>query len=78
VRRNHDGTVMLVSSGGPIATAVGLVLGCTPETTIELNLRIRNSAVTELAFTTRRLMLNTFNHLPHLDSAERRDWITHA
>ncbi len=81
--RTHHGTqadaqVLVLSSGGPIATAVAHALGSAPETAIELNLRIRNSAVTELAFTTRRLMLNTFNHLPHLDSVELRDWITHA
>ncbi|MCW5628279.1 MAG: histidine phosphatase family protein [Rhodoferax sp.] len=78
VRRNHDGTVVLVSSGGPIATAVGLVLGCTPETTIELNLRIRNSAVTEFSFNPKRHVLLTYNTLPHLDDAPYRDWVTYA
>jgi broad specificity phosphatase PhoE len=78
VRSQHRGDVLVVSSGGPIATAVGQVLGTPPETTIELNLRIRNSAVTEFAFTLRRHVLVSFNHVPHLDAAERRDWITHA
>lgn len=78
VRRNHDGTVLLVSSGGPIATAVGLVLGCAPETTIELNLRIRNSAVTEFSFNPKRHSLLTYNGLPHLDEAPYRDWVTYA
>lgn len=78
VRRHHTGDVLLVSSGGPIATAVSQVLGAPAETTIELNLRIRNSALTEFAFTPRRHLLATFNHLPHLDSAERRGWITYA
>jgi hypothetical protein len=32
-------------------------------------MRIRNSALTELAFTPRRYALVAFNHLPHLDSA---------
>ena len=48
VRKTHTGNVLLVSSGGPISTAVGHILGTTPETTIELNLRIRNSSLTEL------------------------------
>lgn len=78
VRRDHDGTVLLVSSGGPIATAVGLVLGCTPETTIELNMRIRNSAVTEFSFNQKRHSLLTYNGLPHLDDAAYRDWVTFA
>ena len=78
VRTQHSGNVLLVSSGGPISTAVGHVLGTTPETTIELNLRIRNSALTEFVFTPKRHMLLTFNTLPHLDDAAYADWITSA
>ena len=78
VRTQHQGNVLLVSSGGPISTAVGQVLGTAAQATIELNLRIRNSAITEFAFTPKRHMLSTFNHVPHLDVAGREDWITYA
>ena len=78
VRKTHDGNVLLVSSGGPISTAVGHILGCSPEATIELNLRIRNSSVTEFAFTPKRHMLVTYNTLPHLDTPAYADWITYA
>ncbi len=78
VRSHHQGNVLLVSSGGPISTAVGHVLGTPPETTIELNLRIRNSALTEFAFTPKRHMLVAYNHLPHLEHPERRDWVTYT
>ena len=78
VRMQHKGAVLLVSSGGPIATAVGQVLGTSPETTIELNLRIRNSSVTEFAFTPKRHMLVTYNTLPHLDGLEHADWVSYA
>jgi broad specificity phosphatase PhoE len=78
IRKSHDGHVLLVSSGGPIATAVGQVLGTSPETTIELNLRIRNCSVTEFAFTPKRHMLVTYNTLPHLDAPEHAGWITYA
>jgi len=78
VRKNFDGNVLLVSSGGPIATAIGHVLGTTPETTIELNMRIRNSAITEFAFNPKRHTLVTFNTLPHLEHADHASWITHA
>lgn len=78
VRKQHSGNVLLVSSGGPIATAVGHVLGLAPETTIALNMRIRNSAVTEFVFTPKRHMLLTYNTLPHLDDAEYASWITYA
>lgn len=79
VRANHVGqNVVIVSSGGPISTAVGHVLGLSPEATIELNLRIRNSAVTEFQFNPKRHSLLTYNTLPHLDDPALRDWITYA
>ena len=79
VRKTHaDGNVLMVSSGGPISTAVGHVLGTAPETTIELNLRIRNSSVTEFAFNPKRHMLVTYNTLPHLDSVAHAGWVTYA
>ena len=84
VRKTHSadktsgksGNVLIVSSGGPISTAVGHILGTTPETTIELNLRIRNCSITEFAFTPKRHMLVTYNTLPHLE--ELPDWVTYA
>jgi broad specificity phosphatase PhoE len=79
VRHNHYGkNVLVVTSGGPIATAVGYVLGTPAEATIELNLRIRNSAITEFAFTPKRHSLVMFNAIPHLDGAEYKDWVTYA
>jgi broad specificity phosphatase PhoE len=79
VRHNHYGqNVLVVTSGGPIATAVGQVLGTPPQTTIELNLRIRNTAITEFAFTPKRHMLVCFNAIPHLDAPEYRDWVTYS
>ena len=78
IRKNCDGHVLIVSSGGPIATAIGHVLGTSPETTIELNMRLRNCAVTEFAFNPKRHTLLTFNTLAHLDQPEHASWITHA
>ncbi|MFZ2736861.1 MAG: histidine phosphatase family protein [Burkholderiaceae bacterium] len=78
VRQNFQGNVLIVSSGGPISTAVGHVLGTAPETTIELNLRIRNSSVTEFAFNPKRHALLSYNTLPHLDHPEHAPWITYA
>jgi broad specificity phosphatase PhoE len=78
VRTSYTGNVLIVSSGGPISTAVGHVLGTSPEATIELNLRIRNCSVTEFAFTPKRHMLVTYNTLPHLDAPEHADWITYS
>lgn len=76
VRSTCDGDVLLVSSGGPISTAVALILGAAPEVAIDLNMRMRNSALTEFAYTPRRHMLVTYNTLPHLEAAAQRDWVT--
>jgi len=78
VRERHAGDVLIVSSGGPISTAVGQVLGTSAQTTIELNLRIRNSSLTEFAFTPKRHMLVTYNTLPHLDHPDYESWVTYA
>ena len=79
VRAQHHGAkVLVVSSGGPISTAVGHVLRTPPETTIELNLRLRNTSVTEFAFTPKRHMLVTYNTLPHLDGPAWEGWVTYA
>ena len=68
VREAHaDQCVLLVSSGGPIATAIGQVLGLGAEAVIELNLHIRNSALSEFKVGPKRHTLITFNTLPHLD-----------
>ncbi|MFO1328056.1 MAG: histidine phosphatase family protein [Rubrivivax sp.] len=76
--RSHDGDVLVMSSGGPISTAVGLVLGVAPTMGIELNLRLRNSSVCELSFNPKRHVLHAFNHLPHLDEHADAGWITYA
>lgn len=79
VRAHHFGRrVLIVSSGGPISTAVAQVLGASPAASIELNLRLRNTSVTEFAFTPKRLSLVTFNTLPHLDAPGLRDSVTYA
>ena len=75
---HYDGDVLLVSSGGPIATAVGYVLGASAEATIEMNMGIRNTAVTEFVFNPRRCRLLTYNTLPHLDAPEYAGWATYA
>lgn len=79
VREKHPGSsVLMVSSGGPISTAVGHVLDTSASPTIELNLRIRNTAMTEFAFTPKRHTLITYNTLPHLDDSEHVHWITYS
>jgi broad specificity phosphatase PhoE len=78
VRQHHQGDVLLVSSGGPISTAVAHVLGAPPAAMVELNMRTRNSSLTEFAYTPKRHLLLAFNQLPHLDHPDRRGWETYA
>lgn len=66
VRTHCEGPVLLVSSGGPISAAVAQVLGCGPQATVDLNFQLRNSAVTEMVFSAKRMSLLSFNGLPHL------------
>ena len=75
---HHGGNVLIVSSGGPIATAVGQVLGTASDTVIELNLRIRNTSITEFAFTPKRHMLVSYNAVPHLEQPDYASWVTYS
>jgi broad specificity phosphatase PhoE len=78
IRQQYEGHVLLVSSGGPIATAVAHVLHTSPETSIELNMRLRNTAVTQFSFSPKRHSLLSFNSVPHLETPSHKDWVTFA
>jgi broad specificity phosphatase PhoE len=78
VRRQHQGPVLMVSSGGPIASAVAHVMQAAPKSWIELNLRIRNASLTQFEFNPKRHSLLTYNTLPHLDGQQYADWITYT
>jgi broad specificity phosphatase PhoE len=73
-RERFEGDVLLVSSGGPISTAVGQVLGIPALGVVDLNMRLRNSAITEFQATPKRHALLSFNAIPHLDHPDRRGW----
>ncbi|UUX95602.1 histidine phosphatase family protein [Aquabacterium sp. J223] len=74
--RHHGAQVLAVSSGGPISAAVAQVLGVPAAGCIELNLRIRNTGVSEFVFTPTRHQLLSFNGIAHLDDVP--DWVTYA
>jgi broad specificity phosphatase PhoE len=77
-QRFPDGNVLVVSSGGPIAAMVAAAMQAPPATAVELNLRIRNSSLTEFAATPRRHHLVSFNGLPHLDTNSDLTLTTYA
>ncbi|MDD2919266.1 histidine phosphatase family protein [Rhodoferax sp.] len=78
VRLSQAERVLLVSSGGPIASAIGHVLGTPPEATVELNMRLRNTAVSEFSFSAKRHTLLTYNTLPHLEQLDFAEWVSYA
>ncbi|HEX4150429.1 MAG TPA: histidine phosphatase family protein [Pirellulales bacterium] len=59
--------VVAITSGGFIAAAVSRALAAPPRTALELNWRLRNTALTQFMFTAERFTLDSFNCLPHLD-----------
>jgi broad specificity phosphatase PhoE len=70
--------VLVVSSGGPISSAVGHWLSAAPAGIVELNLRLRNSAVCELVPSARGWSLLSFNSLSHLETPGHEALQTYA
>ena len=69
--------VLLVSSGGAIATALSHVLQAPPSAMVQMNLQLRNSSVSHLYFNARGMHFSAFNHVPHLDHPERSGSVTY-
>jgi broad specificity phosphatase PhoE len=61
--------IVVVTSGGPIASAVQAALGFEPEQTFTLNWGIYNASVTELRARKGSLLLSGFNAVAHLELA---------
>ena len=70
--------VLVVSSGGPISTLIGTVLGLAPRTMVELNLQARNTGVSEFRAGAKVVHCVSFNNVPHLDRPGRRESITYS
>jgi broad specificity phosphatase PhoE len=64
--------VAAFTSGGPIGVAVQMALHAPERTGLELNWRVRNGSLTEFLFSGRRLSLDSFNAIPHLDDPALR------
>ncbi len=70
--------VLVVSSGGPIAVTAQQVLQAPSASAIALNLQIRNSSVCQYVFNDDAMSLVSFNSVPHLEHAERREFVTYG
>jgi broad specificity phosphatase PhoE len=69
-RPGNGRRVVAFTSGGFIGTSVHLALATPERSALEVNWRLRNGSITEFIFTRDRLTLDSFNCVPHLDSAE--------
>ncbi|WGL16538.1 histidine phosphatase family protein [Microbulbifer bruguierae] len=72
------GRTLVVSSGGAIAMMVRQILGAPAHGVIQLNMQIKNTAVSHFFAGRSGLSLHSFNHVPHLDSGQRRQYITYS
>ena len=62
--------IAFFTSGGFIGSAAQLALAAPDRTALDLHWRLRNGSLTEFVFTRERFSLDTFNTVPHLESAE--------
>ncbi|CAE6686438.1 histidine phosphatase family protein [Paraburkholderia domus] len=78
IQRAGGGRVLVVSSGGPIAVTAQQVLQTPDATAIALNMQIRNSSVCQYVFNEGAMSLVSFNSVPHLERAERHEFVTYG
>jgi broad specificity phosphatase PhoE len=78
IQRAGGKRVLMVSSGGPIAVTAQQVLQAPAATAIALNMQIRNSSVCQYVFNDAAMSLVSFNSVPHLEHAERHEFVTYG
>jgi broad specificity phosphatase PhoE len=78
IQRTGGRRVLVVSSGGPIAVTAQQVLQAPAASAIALNLQIRNSSICQYVFNHDAMSLVSFNSVPHLEHAERREFVTYG
>jgi broad specificity phosphatase PhoE len=61
-----SGRHVAFTSGGLVSSATGWLLGLDDEKVIDLSIVLRNTALTEVAWSSERRSLLSFNSLPHL------------
>ena len=70
--------ILIVSSGGAIATWAQLVLNAPAAAAVELNLQLPNTNFSHYFYKNQGIQLSGLNNIPHLDQPERLDTITYA
>jgi broad specificity phosphatase PhoE len=64
--------VLVISSGGPISVLTGQVLGISREMKIQLNMQLRNCAVSRFFFNSDTVLLDSFNNTAHLEPGSQQ------
>jgi broad specificity phosphatase PhoE len=78
IQRAGGRRVLVVSSGGPISVIAQQVLQAPNASAIALNMQIRNSSVCQYVFNGDAMSLVSFNSVPHLERAERHEFVTYG
>ncbi|MFM0337336.1 histidine phosphatase family protein [Paraburkholderia fungorum] len=78
IQRAGGKRVLVVSSGGPIAVTAQQILQAPAATAIALNMQVRNSSVCQYVFNDSAMSLVSFNAVPHLERAERHEFVTYG
>ncbi|WP_226667656.1 histidine phosphatase family protein [Microbulbifer aggregans] len=69
---------LVVSSGGAIAMMVRQILGAPASSVPQLNMQIKNTAISHFFAGSSGISLHSFNHVPHLEHHARRECITYS
>ena len=78
LRAGRAQRVLVVSSGGPIATILTEVLRMPARGVVDLNLQTRNTGISELQTGASRIHFVSFNNVPHLDRPDRQGSLTYS
>lgn len=76
INDSSHGKCLVISSGGPIAMAMGHILGLEADKVIALNLQIKNTSFCHIYMGGSSMQLSSFNNIPHLDRLDRLNAIT--
>lgn len=78
LRASGAARILVITSGGPIATMLAQVLAMPARGMVDLNLQTRNTGVSELRAGARAIQCVSFNTVAHLDRPDRAGALTYA
>lgn len=75
---NQGDNILLITSGGAIAAAVGAALNLDAAAQVAIFTKLHNSSVTKLIRTNSGLELHSLNNVAHLETADRKGALTYV